>query len=975
MTDIFVIRRKLRIPLLPQGQLRREHLLKSIKLGLDPYHQLTLVHAGPGFGKSTLVADYAGWTGLPVIWYNLFEEDSDLLVFMAHLVAGCQERFPDLSAEPLALLRAANNPALVIGSAIGLLCEELANSVRGPFLLVLDDFQTIDLAPGIKEATEALIRFFPEEAQFLIISRTQPGLNLPQLRIRQQLVEVGSEMLKLTPVEIAHLFAAQRGLAVTGDELAALTTQTEGWFASVLLAMRAELPLRTTDLSEQLGDFLFQEVYDRQEPEFRRFLLQTALLPRLDASLCSVVLEIDYSGRWLSLIWERNLFVTLLGTSDGAPAYQFHPIFRSFLQKRAASELTPFEYRQIQRRLGDRLLEESPAVALELLLAAGDTSYAMQRLDEIGWRLLRSQRVETVAKILVRLPDDLSANAITAQLMAGEVARARGDFDGALDHYAKARDLSQRAADPRGAGLALALTAAALGARGNDRQQEAAIQALAVLPDTEHFGRAMAHNALGVWHLFSDQTAKALEQFDLALERYRQAMDFAGQARVLHNTGLAQARLGNFVQAMAHYRDSIRLSQRAGRWALPMTYNNLALLAGYLGQFEQGLQEARRALELARQLSESREEAFALWTFGELYLRQERHREALDYFQQAKEAAIALGDRPQEAMALAGEAMLEVHGGNGERALTLLRQSLQLRGYRANDPTCGDLIYPLAKAYLKVGNSAEATRILNEARAYLEQHNYRFRLVQVLLDLYQASGKESKTYFDQAQAIALEYGYQHLLTSESAGTATGTSSLPIPEIAIWSFGTFRVEVAGQELAQRDWRGYKTKLILAYLLGKRRGATKEELAELFYSDQDTTRSAIHVLISRLRQALEPNLAKSQASRFIRLVEGRYIFDFAINYWWDAREFEYHHSRGRDASLPETERLVAMQAAIDRYQGSYLAEFASEPWCQLESEHYRRKAETAFNLLADHAETNRKYEELLQIAERNLQRDPT
>ncbi len=965
------------MPLLPQGHLRRERLLKTLGLGIDPQKRLTLVHGSPGFGKSTLVADYAGWVGLPVVWYNLSESDGDVLVFVEHLIAGLKGRFPDLGGEPLALIRAAQNPSGAVGAAIGLLCDELAARGRGPFLLVLDDFHAVEDAPGIRAAAEALVEYFMQDAQLLIVSRTQPALNLPRLRVRQQLVELGPAELKFEPDEIARLFHDQAGIVLEAEELATVAGQTEGWIASVLLSIRAGLPLRPAELTEQLEDYLFQEVYDRQDQDLRRALLGASLLPRIESGLCSDVLGIEDPRRFMAVLWERNLFVSLVAASDGATAYQFHPIFGNFLRDRARAELPAAEIRAIHRRIGDRLLEEAPAGAMEHFLAAGESALAVFHFEQLGWKLLRRQRVETLAQILAKLPADLAEKSAAVQLLSGEICRARGDFDGAHERFAQARTLAEAAGDPRAQGLALALSAAVLGARGDTRLEEVAAKALAILPADESFGRAMAHNALGVRCLFGDRTEEAVGEFGRALDQYRDAGDSAGQARVLHNKGLAQVRLGRFTQAVADYRDSIRLSEREGRWALPMTYNNLALVWGYLGQFDRALADATRALELARQLQSRRDESFVLWTLGEIHMRRDHRREAQDYFEQAREAAIGLGDRPSEAMALAGTASVELAEGRSDRAQALLRQALELRGAREGDPTLGDLVYPLAKAHLAAGNRQEAERILEPARVYLEGKGYLYRLVQVLLDLAKARGAGGADCLARAREIASIQGYEHLVEREAEGPALAVTvpEPAAPAIAIWSLGQFRVEIDGREIVSREWRGFKTKLILAYLLGNRRGATKEELSDLFYSDQDTTRSAIHVLISRLRQALEPGLDKTQTSRFVRFVGGRYVFNFEIANWWDARELEYHLARGRDAGLTQEERLDAWRKAIDLYQGPYLGEFQAEPWCQVESEHYRRKIEAAFEVLIDQSEQRGRFEEVLDLADRNLVVDAT
>src|SRR5438552_1905895 len=78
--------RSLYRPAIPATHLRRAQLLELLKAGQAPDKKLTVVSAGPGYGKSTLVADYAAWSGLTVAWYAMDEGDSDPSAFLAHLI-------------------------------------------------------------------------------------------------------------------------------------------------------------------------------------------------------------------------------------------------------------------------------------------------------------------------------------------------------------------------------------------------------------------------------------------------------------------------------------------------------------------------------------------------------------------------------------------------------------------------------------------------------------------------------------------------------------------------------------------------------------------------------------------------------------------------------------------------------------------------------------------------------------------------
>ena len=96
-----IIRTKL-IP--PRPSKYSQPRLRLINRLLDARdYRLTIVQAGPGYGKSTALAALAD-AGQRVAWYHLDTDDSDPLVFLSHLIHSFAQIQPDLSAAPLALL-------------------------------------------------------------------------------------------------------------------------------------------------------------------------------------------------------------------------------------------------------------------------------------------------------------------------------------------------------------------------------------------------------------------------------------------------------------------------------------------------------------------------------------------------------------------------------------------------------------------------------------------------------------------------------------------------------------------------------------------------------------------------------------------------------------------------------------------------------------------------------------------------------
>ncbi|MBM3274998.1 MAG: hypothetical protein FJZ00_07585, partial [Candidatus Sericytochromatia bacterium] len=232
----FLVRRKLSRPRVSAPFFVREGLRKALTDGLRPDRRLTLVSAGPGYGKTSTVADYVAQSALPSAWLNLDPYDRDLEPFFTYLVRGLEANWPGYESHALALLQSASDKRQAIPAAAGALCEELAEWGQDGIIVVLDDFHEVEGSPAIVEAIQVLVDYLPDNAQLIVISRAIPPLRLGQLRARQQLVELGVERLRLAHDEIGALVEALSGRAPDSAELERLSRLTDGWAASVVMA-------------------------------------------------------------------------------------------------------------------------------------------------------------------------------------------------------------------------------------------------------------------------------------------------------------------------------------------------------------------------------------------------------------------------------------------------------------------------------------------------------------------------------------------------------------------------------------------------------------------------------------------------------------------------------------------------------------------------------------------------------------------
>ena len=86
---------KLRVPGPRPGFVPRPRLAE--RLGESLRHGLVLVRAPAGYGKTVLLADWAGRGGRPAAWLSLDAGDNDLARFWRHAVATLDRACPSVA--------------------------------------------------------------------------------------------------------------------------------------------------------------------------------------------------------------------------------------------------------------------------------------------------------------------------------------------------------------------------------------------------------------------------------------------------------------------------------------------------------------------------------------------------------------------------------------------------------------------------------------------------------------------------------------------------------------------------------------------------------------------------------------------------------------------------------------------------------------------------------------------------------------
>ena len=148
----------------------RPHLVERLNEGM--HRKLTLISAPAGFGKTTLVSEWATGCDKKVAWVSLDEKDDDPSCFLTYLVAALQTIAANIGAGVLGVLQAPQPPP--IESILIALLNEIT-TIPDNFVLVLDDYHVIDSKP-VDEALTFLLKHLPPQMHLVIATREDPHL-------------------------------------------------------------------------------------------------------------------------------------------------------------------------------------------------------------------------------------------------------------------------------------------------------------------------------------------------------------------------------------------------------------------------------------------------------------------------------------------------------------------------------------------------------------------------------------------------------------------------------------------------------------------------------------------------------------------------------------------------------------------------------------------------------------------------------
>jgi LuxR family maltose regulon positive regulatory protein len=578
--------------MLPYETVPRPRIVEQL-LSVGDEVAVVLVIAPAGYGKTTVLTQWAAESAACVAWLQIVPDHNDPVRLLADLA---------LALEAAGVL----GSGLHVASAGAV--RELVARVTEPVLLVLDDIETIDGSASLDLVADVVIGL-PAGSHVALSGRVWPRGRVAGLRHDWRFAQFDASTLRFTQEEGGELLH-RAGVRLDPDSAAEVVTRTEGWAAGLHLAAswlhgKDDARAAVGELRGDLEPFVryFDDVVLAAQPaDIVSLLLRTSALDRFTPALCDTALAAPESGARIAQIRALNLFT--VREEEQGTWFRYHPLFRQMLQSELRRRQPGEDLRILARAAqwyqdqgdGDRAIEHALAARDELSAARLIVADAKQVNSTRGAVIVRRWIDALHEETLTQYPP-VAVIAAWAYGFTGDAARARRAL-----RIAESSAVDQPLPDGQASmASAIALARASFSPDGVETMLADAQTALALLPVGTEW-QPVASFLVGVACVFTGNDDRAVQEFERAA-RYSSSGARTGAAFALAQRALLAADQGDWIVAEACARESLAIVEQDGIHIFGpglVTHIACARVALHRGDSHEAWEHTERARDLYR---------------------------------------------------------------------------------------------------------------------------------------------------------------------------------------------------------------------------------------------------------------------------------------------------------------------------------------------------------------------------------------
>lgn len=377
-----VLNIKITLPVIRNNIITRSVLLDTLKVRHSNLPYFILVSAPPGYGKTTLLADWIKKNNLKHIWITLDKHDNDPVFFLQSFACALKKTHKEIGLSIESLL---GSPQLSSAEYIGYFISELFTQAAEPVIIVLDDYHVIENA-GIHNIMKSFLNSLPRTTGVVVSTREDPPFPLSGLRVKNQLLEIRANNLSFSRQEIKDFICLLSDIQLEKGLINIIKEKTEGWAASIqllglVLQESTEKDVKSIinkfdGTNKYIIDYLIEEVLKDQSEEIVDFFYVSSITDSFTAGLCDYLRGKNDSEKIISKLGKENILIT---ADPNRTWFRYHHLFSEFLK----SQHNPEDKKKLYARAYEWFLSKKLNFeAIKYCLLSGDTQNAVALIKQ-----------------------------------------------------------------------------------------------------------------------------------------------------------------------------------------------------------------------------------------------------------------------------------------------------------------------------------------------------------------------------------------------------------------------------------------------------------------------------------------------------------------------------------------------------------------------------------------------------------------
>jgi DNA-binding SARP family transcriptional activator len=854
----------------------------------------------------------------------------------------------------------------------------------------------------------------PQGITLIVVSRADPPARFARLLASQSVALLGWADLRLTLGETRSIAEAKQ--ALHADTLRLLHEQTDGWAAGLILMLERLKDtgqvgrLEVSETMETVFNYFTGQVFDQAPRATQELLIQTAHLPSLTVSMAETISGNPEAGRILDDLYHRHLFTDRRHAH--LISYQYHALFRAFLQERAKKVYSVAECRALIRHSADLLeIAGDTEGAILLYREAGDWNRASELILTQAPLLLEHGRGQTLRDWIRVLPKEVVQSTpwlrywLGASLIEVEPQQGRLRLEEAFDQFSRESDLVGQAL--AAAGIVQTYWIEEIDFTPLDRWIPILERLLAQEPDFPDPERELlAYSAMLVATAYRQPAHPLLKTYAdkvltlLELEvRVNQKIAAAfflfthcvwtadvkrGQRLIALITPLLADpnltaryralwyfRLGIHLWLSAEYKQAAEslakgreIAHSHGLPIVPLLCNFQIYVASSTGDVAT-IERLVAEMEAAMASSRPTDYFYAHTARGTLAMLRGDRVGALRERRRAVELTDRIGIIYLQSICRHHLAQLLVQSEQLDEALRVASEAREIMKGAGFVPD--ESVFLLVEAYVALARSKsdECHRLLGQAFAISQQtgyYPYAYPHAQTLMPRLFAEALQAGIEVDYVRSAILKCGF--------VPESPDVEGWPWP-MEIYCLGRFDIHLGGAPLIFSGKRQFVPMALLMALIalgGANVGV--ETLAALLWPDAegDAAEKALDITLHRLRKLLGDDAALLRQNNKVSL-NPRLC-------WVDVWAFERKIATAdplEQVAIPKQSPLPTAKRLLQLYRGPFLAHQCEEPWALQARQRLQEQFLRSVKVIGQHLEAAAQWEEAAALYRRGLEMD--